>query len=173
MPGNFRDIELSILNADTAHVYLNQYPGFKQVYANDFDSDYNSEGTIHISNIPDGKYFLQVFSKDTVRELTFEYTGRKSLSLFIFFCLIFSFKAPERDIEIHILNSLEADFFLLKMPEGKVVYHEMFDRNYVKVDEWHIKDMPDGKYKFQVISFEKLRDTTFMYTGKSSLTIRF
>jgi hypothetical protein len=97
----------------------------------------------------------------------------KTLSLFIFFCLIFSFKKPERDIEIHILNTKEADFYLFSLPDKKLRYNEMFDRNYVDTQEWHIKDMPDGMYNFQVISFEKLRDTTFMYTGQAKLTIRF
>jgi hypothetical protein len=69
MPGDFRDIELSIINAEKAHVYLNEFPGYKQVYAEDFDSEYDRDKTIHISNIPDGKYFLQVFAKDTVREI--------------------------------------------------------------------------------------------------------
>jgi hypothetical protein len=97
----------------------------------------------------------------------------KTLSLLFFFCLIFSFKKPERDIEIHILTIKEADFYLLSLPDNKVVYREMFDRNYVDTQEWHIRDMPDGMYNFQVISFEKLKDTTFMYTGEAKLTIKF
>ena len=37
------------------------------------------EDVLHISNIPNGKYKLQVIANEKLREVVFEYRGRKGL----------------------------------------------------------------------------------------------
>lgn len=79
MPGESRDIEISILNAQQGTIYIIRLPDEKQIHSEYFDMDYIPEGTVHISHIPDGKYKLQVIADGELREEIFEYTGRKGL----------------------------------------------------------------------------------------------
>ncbi len=79
MPGEYRDIEISILNAQQGTVYIIRLPDEKQIHSEYFDMEYVPEGIVHISGIPDGKYKLQVIADEELREEIFEYTGRKGL----------------------------------------------------------------------------------------------
>jgi len=78
-PGEFRNIELSILNARHGTVYIIRLPDEKQIHSEYFDFDYMPEDVLHISNIPNGRYKMQVIADEKLREVIFEYNGRKGL----------------------------------------------------------------------------------------------
>jgi len=97
-----------------------------------------------------------------------------TLSLFIFFCLI-SCKAHGdfRDIELSILNARQGTVYIIRLPEEKQIHSEYFDFDYMSEDVLHISNIPNGKYKMQVIADEKLREVVFEYSGRKGLMVEF
>ena len=85
MPGPYRDIEISIAGTDYAKISLYSLPTYNLVTHQAWD--YNYEQNVHISNIPDGEYYLKVDggsrfqSAIEIKDTTFVYKGRFNLYL--------------------------------------------------------------------------------------------
>lgn len=81
----YRDLEITILTrVQYVDVMLFDMPDSAKIFNGTYDLTYHAEGTLHLSKIPDGTYWLRVedsrhaaHSVDTL----FVYTGKKSVTL--------------------------------------------------------------------------------------------
>lgn len=77
--GPYRDIEISILNADYATISLYNLPDSTIMYKSDWERQY--EPSIHISGIENGLYWLHIETDNMLFDTNLVYTGRFSIDV--------------------------------------------------------------------------------------------
>ena len=71
--GPYRDLEISIYNVNHGEISIYQLPDSILAYSTYFEI--LKDNTIHISNMPDGRYLLVVTSDTLTHQQKFEYDG--------------------------------------------------------------------------------------------------
>lgn len=69
--GPYRDLEITIINADHAVIKLYQLPSNQLIRQTDFDREYQE--TVYLNNVPDGEYKLEVAANEFKIDTVFQY----------------------------------------------------------------------------------------------------
>lgn len=83
--GPYRSIEVAVItNRPYLDVALYTMPDSIKSFSGFYDMEYLREGTFHLSNIPDGEYWIIVKEEGKHQPFVgekFKYTGKKSITL--------------------------------------------------------------------------------------------
>ena len=81
----YRDLEIGIItDKEFLDVALYEMPDSVKVFHGAYETQYLNDGAIHLSNIPDGEYWVIVKEEGTNKPFAgqrFKYEGKKSITL--------------------------------------------------------------------------------------------